>query len=415
MIRYGSLLGRMLSVAMLAACAPTPPPSAPTAAPQATAITQAAATAKPADTAPATSPGRPILIGAHGDRARQASYYTLLQKDVLDFWVEEVNAAGGIDGRPVQVLFEDDENNPQQATTRTEKLASQDVSFIISIGSSATGLAAQAKAEELRIPIGSPTNTADQLTEPLRKYYFRVALNDSVQAKGMTTYLSRNFDNPKIAVVRDGTETGLTLSDNYVKGLRAANLNVIATEQITPGSPDVSAQVSRIREAQPDVVLVGGSSVPDLANYVKAHKAAGLQMPMIGSYLFTVPAFLDLTKDASDGLVYTDSVDPARSEVKAIEDKLAMKLGDKARNAPFVIHAYEFCRLIGDAIKRAGSDDRETIRNAMEQTKDFAVAMGPPTLKLSYSPEKHDLFDSGDQVVFRELRDGKFGPVVPLR
>jgi branched-chain amino acid transport system substrate-binding protein len=413
MMRYRLLIGPMLATAIAAACAPVPP--APTAAPQAAPATQPAATAKTADSAPAAPAGRPILIGAHGDRARQVSYYTLLQKDVLDFWAEEVNAAGGINGRPVQVMFEDDENNPQQATTRTEKLASQDVSFIVSIGSSATGLAAQAKAEELKIPIGSPTNTADQLSEPVRKYYFRVALNDSVQAKGMTTYLSRNFQNPKIAVVRDGTETGLTLSDNYIRGLRAANLNVIATEQITPGAPDVTAQVSRIREARPDVVLVGGSSVADLANYVKGHKAAGLEMPMIGSYLFTVPAFLDLTKEASDGLVYTDSVDPARPEVRAIEDKLAAKLGDKARNAPFVIHAYEFMRLVGDAVKRAGSDDREAIRSAMEQTRDFSVAMGPPTLKLNYSPEKHDLFDSGEQVVFRELRDGKFGPVVPLR
>jgi branched-chain amino acid transport system substrate-binding protein len=107
-----------------------------------------------ADAEPAA--GKPVLIGAHLDEAKQASYYSLLQKDSINLFVKEFNAAGGIDGRPVQVLFEDDENNPVITATKVDKFASAGVDYIISIGSSATGLATQARASELKIPDGAP-------------------------------------------------------------------------------------------------------------------------------------------------------------------------------------------------------------------------------------------------------------------
>ena len=77
---------------------------------------------------PAT--GKPVLIGAHLDQAKQASYYSLLQKDAIDLFVKEFNEAGGINGRPVQVLFEDDENNPVTTATKVDKLASAGVVYI---------------------------------------------------------------------------------------------------------------------------------------------------------------------------------------------------------------------------------------------------------------------------------------------
>jgi branched-chain amino acid transport system substrate-binding protein len=362
-----------------------------------------------------TATGKPILIGVHGDYAKQASYYTLQLKAALDAFVEDFNAAGGIKGRPVKILFEDDENNPVVASTKVEKLASQGVVFIISIGSSATGFAAQAKAEELKIPIGAPANVAEDLSNPVRKYYFRISMRNKVGSEGIVIFLKRKYGNPKIAVVRDATETGLTLSDDIIRVLRAAKLNLTNIEQITPGSMDVTAQAVRVKEAKPDVVVLSGGSIPDLANYVKTHKAVGNPAPMVGTYVFNVPAFPRLAGDASDGFVFTDSVDFTRREVKQIEEKLIKKLGEKAQNNPSMIHSWEFTRLVADAIKRAGSDDRQAIRDAMERTKDWPIAVGSAGNKVTYSPSNHDLFISGNQVVFREVRGGKVGPPWPTR
>jgi len=165
---------------------------------------------------------------------------------------------------------------------------------------------------------------------------------------------------------------------------------VAAVEQITPGSSDVTAQAMRVKESKADIVLLLGGSIPDLANYVKTHKTLGNPAPMLGDYLYTIPAFLRLTGSASDGFIYTDSVDPTRPEVKEIEDRLVKKLGDRFRqysifNPRMGVHAS-----VSGCNQACRSDDREAIRSAMEQTKNWPTALGTPGTAVTYSPLKHD-------------------------
>ena len=363
--------------------------------------------------AQAGASGKPILIGAHGDRAKQASYYSMLYKDATEAFLDELNKSGGVNGRPIEFLFEDDENNPVTAAGKVEKLVSQGVSYVLSLGSSATGVAAQAKGEERKVPIGSPTNTITALSVPLRKYYFRMSIRDEIISAALVAYVKAKIPDGKVGVVRDATETGLLSSDTMIKLFKEAGLNIVGVEQITPGSADVTAQA--LKESGASIVLLGGASIPDLANYVKAHKTVGNRVPMIGNYVFTTAAFGRLTGNASDGFLFVDSVYPERPEVTEIESKLIKAKGDKFRNNLSAIHAWEYVRLITDAIGRAGSDDREAIRNALEQTKDWPVAVGPPGMKVNYSPADHDVFTSPEQAVIREYRGGQPGPARPWK
>jgi branched-chain amino acid transport system substrate-binding protein len=358
---------------------------------------------------PAT--GKPVLIGAHLDEAKQASYYSLLQKDSINLFVKDFNAAGGIDGRPIQVLFEDDENNPVTTVTKIDKFASAGVDYIVSIGSSATGLATQARAGELKIPHGAPANLAEQLTtDPPKRYYFRVPLRGKYELGAVAQYMHKKYGAPKIAVVRDTTQTGLVISDQWVKDLKNDGFNIVALEQITPGSTEASSQALRVKDAGADVVIVVGASIPDLANYIKAHKLFENPAPLIGNSLFTSGGFLKLAGTAAEGFVYPDAVDPSRPEIQEIDAKLVKAYGDQLKNQAVALQAWEYMRLVCDAIRRGGGDDREKIRDAMEATKDFPIALGPPGMTLTYSPANHDLFTGPDQVVLREVRNGEFGP-----
>ena len=140
------------------------------------------------------------------DQAKQASYYSLLQKDAIELFVKELNDSGGINGRSMRVLYEDDENNPVTTATKVDKLASAGVCYIVSIGSSATGLATQAKASELKIPHGAPANLAEQLTsDPPKRYYFRIPLWGKYELEAIAQYLRKKYGSPKLAVVRDST------------------------------------------------------------------------------------------------------------------------------------------------------------------------------------------------------------------
>jgi branched-chain amino acid transport system substrate-binding protein len=359
---------------------------------------------------------KPILIGVHLDVAKQASYYSLLQKDSIDLFVKEANAAGGVLGRPIKVLYEDDENNPVTTATKVEKLAAENVSFIVSIGSSATGAAAQNRANELKIPHGSPANLAEALTtEPPKPYYFRVPLRGKYEVQAIAQFLKKKYGKPKLAMVRDGTQSGLLISDQWLNDLKKDGFEFVAVEQITPGSTEASGQVLRVKDSKADVVVVAGASIAELANYVKSHKLFGNTAPMIGSSLFTSGGFLSLAGAAAEGFVYPDAVDPGRPEIKAIDAKLVAQYGEKLRNQAAPLQAYEYMRLIMDAIKRAGSDDRQKIRDAMEATKDWPIAIGPPNTRLTFSPTNHDLFTSADQVVLREVKNGDFGPALQWR
>ena len=85
------------------------------------------------------------------------------------------------------------------------------------------------------------------------------------------------------------------------------------------------------------------------------------------------------------------------------------------RNQAVGVQAWEFMRLIVDAIRRAGTGDREKVRDALEGTKDFPIALGPPNMKLSFSPTNHDLFTSADEVVLRSVVNGDYGPGLNFR
>lgn len=358
----------------------------------------------------------PILIGVHLDQAKQASYYSLLQKDAIDLFVKELNDSGGINGRSLRVLYEDDENNPVTTATKVDKLASAGVCYIVSIGSSATGLATQTKASELKIPHGAPANLAEQLTsDPPKRYYFRIPLRGKYELEAIAQYLRKKYGSPKLAVVRDSTQTGLVISDQWITDLKKGGFDIVTVEQITAGSTEATGQALRVRDAKPDVTIVAGASIPDLVNYIKAHKLFGIKSPLVGSSLFTSGGFLKLAGDAAEGFVYPDAVDPSRPEIKEIEGKFAKAYGDKLRNQAVALQAYEYMRLITDAIRRAGSDDREKIRDAMEATKDWPIAIGPPGTKLTFSPSNHDLFTSADQVVLRMVEHGDFGPALQWR
>ena len=101
------------------------------------------------------------------------------------------------------------------------KLAAEGVSYIVSIGSSATGLATQTRASELKIAHGAPANLAEALTtNPPKPYYFRIPLRGKYELQAVGQYLHKKYGQPKLAVVRDATQTGLVISDQWIADLK---------------------------------------------------------------------------------------------------------------------------------------------------------------------------------------------------
>ncbi len=192
-----------------------------------------------------------------------------------------------------------------------------------------------------------------------------------------------------------------------MKFLTEAGFNVVAKEQISPGSVDVTAQALRIKAANPSVVLVTGASVADLYNYIKAHALLGIKAPMIGNNLFAVTTFPPLAGKAADGFMFVDAVDMARPDVKAVESKLMARYADRAKGSTQMIAAYDM--VIWWSMP-SSVPARPTAPNCAMRWR------RPPTGRASwgalghrvFSPTNHDGIDSEAQVVIRLVKDGQF-------
>lgn len=351
----------------------------------------------------------PIVFGMTYDAAKQASYYALAMRDASIARVDEINKAGGVLGRQIKLVMEDDENNPAVGRQKLEKLAAADAVFVFQVGSSAVGLQVSRAAEELGVPNGSPTNVAEGLTKPHKKWYFRLGLRDSIATDGLINFLKSKYPNPRLAVIRDGSETGLAVSDNQVKFLEAAGFTVVAKEQISPGAVDVTAQALRIKASNPTIVLVTGGSIADLSNYVKAHKRLGIGAPMVGNNLFATTTFPTLAGEAANGFMFVDAIDMSLPQVAAVEKRLIALYAERARGNTQMIAAYDFVDLVVDAIKRAGSTDRAKVRDALEKTTNYQSLVGRKGTSVSFGPDNHDGINSVQQVVIRVMENGQYG------
>jgi branched-chain amino acid transport system substrate-binding protein len=349
-----------------------------------------------------------VKIGITFDAAKQASFYSVQQKQALEMLAADVNASGGVLGRPLELRFLDDENNPTIAAQRVEQLNNDQVAYIIEVGSSATGLLAQQKAQELGIPNGSPANQNARLTRPnLPSFYFRTGLLDVTMSEAAAFYIGKHVPDAKVAIVKDPTPQGLMLGDAAEAVLKNAGISVVAVEQVPTGAASATPQALRVMGAGANAVLMVAAALPEMVSYTKAHRQAGNKSPIFGFSATGVSEFITLAGGAADGVIVTDIIDYDRPDVAALTKRLAERDPNLLRS-PFGIVAYGYGQLVVDAIKRAGSTDRAKIREAMESTKDFPTVLGYQGTKITFSPSNHDGITRADQIVFRVVKEGRF-------
>lgn len=238
-----------------------------------------------------------------------------------------------------------------------------------------------------------------------------MALRDSIAAQAIADFIKQKNPAAKVAVVRDSTETGLLVSDAYIGTLKRAGLNVATTEQITPGSGEVTAQALNVRRSGAEYVLLAGASVPDLANYLKTHRQMGSRGQVLGSFALAAPSFMGLAGDAGNGFIFPDAVDFGRPEVTTIVNNLKPVMGDKA-NLNFSVQTWEMMRLITEGIERGGPT-REGLRDAMEATRNWKTAVGTAGTTVNFSRDNHDAFTQTSEVVMRQIVDKTYRTYKP--
>jgi branched-chain amino acid transport system substrate-binding protein len=212
----------------------------------------------------------------------------------------------------------------------------------------------------------------------------------------------------RVALISDNSDLGQLLAKFFRAGLVKSGIEVVAEEVVPRGATTAEPQMQKIRAANPDAMFMAGVLTAENVLIFKAYRQYGLKFPIHSSYNLSVPVYMTVAKGLIDGVTFVDAYDPEKPEVKAFEAAYRKSTGKE----PFNLHGYGYdgIMLVSEAIKRAGSTDKEKIRAAM-QSLTFAGVMGAKGMKYSFPEGKRAGYDPNGMVV-RVYEGDKQGRVV---
>ena len=327
----------------------------------------------------------PIMLGSIMPISGPVSTYGIQSRDAINMAIDEINAAGGILGRPVQVIVEDDEANPEKTKNAFTKLVTKDgVIGIIGALTSKCSLAITTEAQARQIIMISPSSTNDTVTAA-GDYIFRACYNDSFQGQVVAQFAYENLKAMNAAILYDNTnDYSKGLTENFKSTFLALGGTIVAEESYATGDKDFNAQITSIKGKSPDVIFI-----PDYYNTVsliaKQIRAQGITVPMLGA-----DGWDEIVNNAGDEVVgsyYSNHYSPDANdpEVKAFVEKYTA-LYNIQPNALAAL-AYDATYILTDAITKAGSTDPEAIKAAMMQT-DKKFVTGQITFNELRNPVK---------------------------
>lgn len=361
------------------------------------------------DTTTGAPSGDPIVFGAVLSATGPGSPLGEPERATLTMLETQVNAAGGLLGRPIKVIIEDDQTNPKEAVTAVNKLLQQDkVVAVLGSSTSASTLAIKPITEQAGIPLMALA-ASNAITAPPITWTWRAPPRDSLAAQTALTYISKVMKLTKIAVLYDENAYGASGMAEIEKVSPTYGLTIVAKESYKTDETDITAQLTKIKAANPEVVVVWGTN-PGPAIAAKNMKQLGMTQPYVGSHGIANAKFIELAGAAAEGvilpagrlLVPESYTDPAQ---KALADKFVADFKAATGAAPptFAGHAFGGLTLLMDAITRAGSTDPADIQKALNETKGVITPDGI----YNYTPDNHDGLVVDDMTVV-QIKDGNW-------
>jgi len=313
----------------------------------------------------------PIKIGSFGPMTGGAAGNGQSQREAIDLVVDEVNAAGGVLGRKIQVIYGDDAGKPEQAVSIVKRFITSDkVTVVIGGISSPTSMAASQVTREEKVPQIMVASTAARITLQGNPWIFRSAVPDVKLSADLADFIAQKFPNIKrMAAIYVNDDFGKGGATGFTEAAKKHGIQIVVEEKYTRGDVDYTAQLTKIRAANPDGIL-DWSRYHEGALIAKQAKQMGITAPIFGCDGIAHPKYIELGGDAVNGVFYATHFSPATSAHLPVARRLVEKMRAKYNKEPDYTHseAYDATLVVVDAIKRAGSLDREKIRAAMAST-----------------------------------------------
>lgn len=331
------------------------------------------------------------------------------EKKALELELDKINKAGGANGHQLELVLEDDESDTAKAVAAVNKLIKVDkVAAVIGGTGTGTSMGIKPVVTASKIPYISMA-AGDVITAPDTKWVFRAPGKNSLAADKALEYIEKTLKVKKIAVLYDSNPFGQDGITMITKSAPARGLTIVAQEKYETAAADVTAQLTNIKAANPEVVIVWGTN-PMPAKAAATMKQLGITVPYVGSHGIANAKFIELAGDSANGVVFPAGklILPAsitnaaqKKAVDAFIKDYKAKYNDESPNT-FAGHAYDALYILKDALAIAGSEPT-ALRAQIEKTNGFA---GPDGM-YKYTADNHDGLALSDFVMVK-IEGGKW-------
>jgi branched-chain amino acid transport system substrate-binding protein len=342
-----------------------------------------------------------IKIGEFASLTGKEATFGISSHEGTVLAIEEINAAGGLLGKKLELLTEDTQSKAGEPATVVNKLISREgVVAVLGEVASSRSLEAAPLCQQAKVPMVSPSSTNPKVTET-GDYIFRVCFIDPFQGTVMANFATKTLKAKKVAVFTD-------VRSDYSKGLAkffkeqfTKNGGTIAAElDFNGGDKDFKAQLTAIKAANPDGVFIPGYYT-DVALIAIQAKQLGLNVPLFGGDGWESEKLIEIGKDAVEGHYFSTHYHPDVGSPlsKKFVENYKKRWNGKTPDA-LAACGYDSAIVLADAIKRAGATDGTKIRDALAATKDFEAVTGRLTLNAQR--------DAVKSAVILQVKGGKF-------
>ena len=294
--------------------------------------------------------------------------------------MEELNEAGGLLGKQIEIIPYDDKSSPEESVKSTTRLIEVD-NVVGIMGSLHSGnvLAAGPVAEEYKIPVISG-GTSPTWLEQGWLYHFRALGNSNLAMTQLTAYCNQEGWK-KIAMIHSNDEYGNNGADEFNENAAEKGLEIVADESFTAGDKDFTGQFAKLISSNPDVIMTWGTG-SDVGSVLPQLRQAGWDGPVIGPEAYSMPELVDIIGDAfydvyfaTAYIVYDNPADAPSELMQTFLQNYLDKYGAKPESDN-AYRNYDAMYLFAHAINEAGSTDGTAIRDALEATTDYEGLAG---------------------------------------
>ncbi len=319
--------------------------------------------------------------------------------------VDDLNAKGGVLGKKIKLMVEDDACDPKQAVAAANKVTDAKVAAVIGhfcSGSSIPASAVYAKSKTLQI---TPASTNPKLTDDADKnkwtHVHRVCGRDDAQGEVAGKWLAQNYKGKKVAIIHDNTPYGKGLADETRKNMTKAGLKEAIYEAYKPGEKDYTALMGKLKAAGVNVVYVGGYD-PEAALMIRQAHEGGFKPQMVSGDALVTDNFWKVAGPAGEGTLMTFSPDPRN--IPIAKDVVAKFKSQNYDPEGYTLYSYAAVQVWAQAVTQAKDTATDKVSPVLRSGKAFDTVIGKIALD-----KKGDV--KNPEYVFYKWSNGKYAQI----